>query len=39
MTLTVDTESDASKEAVAERVRKIREAQDTGVSRAEGWRR
>ena len=39
MTLTVDTESDASREAVAERVRKIREAQDTGVSRAEGWRR
>src|SRR6202048_5369755 len=39
MTLTVDTESDASQEAVAERVRKIREAQATGVSRAEGWRR
>ena len=39
MTLTADTESDASQEAVAERVRKIREAQDTGVSRAEGWRR
>jgi sorbitol/mannitol transport system permease protein len=39
MTLTVDTESDASEKAVAERVRKIREAQDTGVSRAEGWRR
>ena len=39
MTLTADTESDASREAVAERVRKIREAQDTGVSRAEGWRR
>ena len=39
MTLTADTESDASQEAVAERVRKIREAQDVGVSRAEGWRR
>ena len=39
MTLTADTESDASQQAVAERVRKIREAQDTGVSRAEGWRR
>ncbi len=39
MTLTADTESDASQKAVAERVRKIREAQDTGVSRAEGWRR
>ena len=39
MTLTAETESDASQEAVAERVRKIREAQDTGVSRAEGWRR
>jgi len=39
MTLTADTESDASQEAVAERVRKIREAQDTGLSRAEGWRR
>ncbi len=39
MTLTADTEADASEKAVAERVRKIREAQDTGVSRAEGWRR
>jgi sorbitol/mannitol transport system permease protein len=39
MTLTAETESDASQQAVAERVRKIREAQDTGVSRAEGWRR
>ena len=39
MTVTADTEADASQEAVAERVRKIREAQDTGVSRAEGWRR
>lgn len=39
MTLTAETESDASQSAVAERVRKIREAQDTGVSRAEGWRR
>ncbi len=39
MTVTADTEADASQHAVAERVRKIREAQDTGVSRAEGWRR
>ena len=39
MTLTADTEANASDKAVAERVRKIREAQDTGVSRAEGWRR
>ena len=39
MTLTADTEADASEKAVAERVRKIREAQDAGVSRAEGWRR
>ena len=39
MTLTAETESDASQEAVAERVRKIRERQDVGVSRAEGWRR
>ena len=39
MTVTADTEADASQQAVAERVRKIREAQDTGVSRAEGWRR
>ena len=39
MTLTAETEADASQKAVAERVRKIREAQDTGVSRAEGWRR
>ena len=39
MTLTAETDSDASQGAVAERVRKIREAQDTGVSRAEGWRR
>ena len=36
MTLTAETESDASQGAVAERVRKIREAQNTGVSRAEG---
>ncbi|MDT5108292.1 MAG: hypothetical protein QOE20_182, partial [Mycobacterium sp.] len=34
MTLIAETESDASEKAVAERVRKIREAQDTGVSRA-----
>ncbi len=39
MTVTADTAADASQEAVAERVRKIREAQDAGVSRAEGWRR
>ena len=39
MTVTADTAADASQEAVAERVRKIREAQDVGVSRAEGWRR
>src|SRR5262245_29398488 len=39
MTLIADTESEAGEKAVAERVRKIREAQDTGVSRAEGWRR
>ena len=39
MTLTADTEANASEKAVAERVRKIREAQDAGVSRAEGWRR
>jgi sorbitol/mannitol transport system permease protein len=39
MTVTADTAADASQEAVAERVRKIREAQDIGVSRAEGWRR
>ena len=39
MTLTADTEADAGQNAMAERVRKIREAQDLGVSRAEGWRR
>ena len=39
MTVTAETEPDAGQDAVAERVRKIREAQDTGVSRAEGWRR
>ncbi|WP_101952144.1 carbohydrate ABC transporter permease [Mycobacterium sp. 3519A] len=39
MTVTADTEAAASDAAVAERVRKIREAQDVGVSRAEGWRR
>jgi sorbitol/mannitol transport system permease protein len=39
MTVTVETEADASQSAVAERVRKIREAQGAGVSRAEGWRR
>ena len=31
--------AEADEKAVAERVRKIREAQDAGVSRAEGWRR
>jgi sorbitol/mannitol transport system permease protein len=39
MTLTAETESNATDSAVAERVRKIREAQGAGVSRAEGWRR
>ena len=39
MTITADTETQAADSAVAERVRKIREAQDVGVSRAEGWRR
>jgi sorbitol/mannitol transport system permease protein len=37
--LTVDATTEADERAVAERVRKIREAQDVGVSRAEGWRR
>jgi polyol transport system permease protein len=35
--LATGAEPDTS--AVAERVRRIREAQDTGVTRAEGWRR
>jgi sorbitol/mannitol transport system permease protein len=39
MTVTADTAADANQEAVAERVRKIRERQNVGVSRAEGWRR
>ena len=39
MTVTADTEADTGQQAVAERVRKIREAQGMGVSRAEGWRR
>jgi sorbitol/mannitol transport system permease protein len=39
MTLTADTEADARAAEMAERVRKIRERQDVGVSRAEGWRR
>ena len=39
MTVTADTDAAASDKAVAERVRKIREAQDLGVSRAEAWRR
>lgn len=39
MTITADTGTEAADSAVAERVRKIREAQDVGVSRAEGWRR
>ena len=39
MTLTAETAvTTPSQKAVAERVRKIREAQDAGVSRAEGWR-
>lgn len=37
MTLTADTAAD--EQAVAERVRKIKESHDVGVSRAEGWRR
>jgi sorbitol/mannitol transport system permease protein len=39
MTVTADTQTDTAERSVAERVRKIREAQDVGVSRAEGWRR
>lgn len=39
MTVTADTKAEASEMAVAERVRRIREAQNTGVSRAEAWRR
>lgn len=39
MTVTADTEADAGEQAVAERVRRIRGAQDSGVSRAEAWRR
>jgi sorbitol/mannitol transport system permease protein len=39
MTVTADTEAGTDQLAVAERVRKIREAQGMGVSRAEGWRR
>src|SRR3978361_790716 len=39
MTLIADTDTGGADSEVAERVRKIREAQDTGVSRAEGWRR
>jgi sorbitol/mannitol transport system permease protein len=39
MTVTADTQTDTTERSVAERVRKIREAQDVGVSRAEGWRR
>ena len=34
MTVTADTEAAANDQAVAERVRKIKEAQDVGVSRA-----
>lgn len=37
MTLTADTTAD--EHSVAERVRRIKEGQDVGVSRAEGWRR
>ncbi|KUI09193.1 sugar ABC transporter permease [Mycobacterium lehmannii] len=39
MTVTADTTAGASETAVAERVRRIREAKETGVSRAEAWRR
>lgn len=39
MTVTADTAASADEQAVAERVRKIKESQDVGVSRAEGWRR
>ncbi|OBF47582.1 carbohydrate ABC transporter permease [Mycolicibacterium monacense] len=40
MTVTAETDAaGADEEAVAERVRKIKEAQGLGVSRAEGWRR
>ncbi|MBX7447959.1 sugar ABC transporter permease [Mycolicibacterium sp. 3033] len=38
MTTTVENSS-ATDDAVAERVRKIKEGQNAGVSRAEGWRR
>ncbi len=37
--LTAGTTAEADENAVAERVRKIKESQDVGVSRAEGWRR
>ncbi|BBX00651.1 sugar ABC transporter permease [Mycolicibacterium moriokaense] len=37
--LTADTQADASQDAVAERVRKIKESHGVGVSRAEAWRR
>jgi sorbitol/mannitol transport system permease protein len=37
--LTAGTTAEADESAVAERVRKIKESQDVGVSRAEGWRR
>ncbi|KUH95212.1 sugar ABC transporter permease [Mycolicibacterium acapulense] len=39
MTVTADTTAGASETAVAQRVRRIREAKETGVSRAEAWRR
>ncbi|MFV9633213.1 carbohydrate ABC transporter permease [Mycobacterium neumannii] len=39
MTVTADTTAGASETAVAERVRRIRDAKETGVSRAEAWRR
>lgn len=39
MTVTADTTADAGERAAAERIRKIREAQSVGVSRAEAWRR
>jgi sorbitol/mannitol transport system permease protein len=39
MTVTAQSGVAGSGESVADRVRKIRERQDVGVSRAEGWRR
>lgn len=39
MTVSADTKAPADESAVAERVRRIRRAQDAGVGRAEAWRR